>query len=531
MVSRNIKAFTWHRCSSWNLVPRQILLRNAGSIHHKRHVHHKQLGQDTRDSRAEAVNLPLYRIPENDVYFLHSPSEFHETLLKLVKQAKREIVLVSLYIGNASRERDLISCIVEALSSNPSLTLKMLFDYGRGMRTAHDSTKSSLQLCKELRKQFGNRVQAHFFSVPWQQRFPWKYLKSKFQETVGVQHMKFYAFDEYAVISGANLSRDYFSNRQDRYMVIEKGNDVIQDVNRLIDVVSSYSVDSCSLNRPSFFNSLFNYTQFRRKLTDIATSGYKSSANRGLHFTPLLQFGQVELELERNVTEEVLKAAQRLAIRGLKPTLHLATGYFNLHPQYEDLLVEIGKAGGTVNVLTASPQANGFHSATGLASSVPQAYTEYERDFLTKAKDAGALGNIRLFEYTKPGWTFHSKGLWLSVHHPGRLRSESCNTATESCQITELFERNGGTLGLIGSSNFSIRSVLRDLELQFLFFASEENSEFIGKMTEERDNLWKFSRKVDLETLEKEPRNLNQVFSFNRGKWIKVGKEVCKSFF
>lgn len=51
---------------------------------------------------------------------------------------------------------------------------------------------------------------------------------------------------------------------------------------------------------------------------------------------------------------------------------------------------------------------------------------------------------IHLFEYEKPDWTYHAKGLWYYL--PG---------ASE-----------WPTLTLIGSSNFGERSVNRDLETQ-----------------------------------------------------------------
>ena len=46
-------------------------------------------------------------------------------------------------------------------------------------------------------------------------------LPSKWNETVGLQHCKVYVFDDSLIISGANLSQDYFTSRQDRYVLIE----------------------------------------------------------------------------------------------------------------------------------------------------------------------------------------------------------------------------------------------------------------------------------------------------------------------
>lgn len=41
------------------------------------------------------------------------------------------------------------------------------------------------------------------------------------KEIFGVHHMKAHVFDHTVMITGANLSEDYFTDRQDRYYIIE----------------------------------------------------------------------------------------------------------------------------------------------------------------------------------------------------------------------------------------------------------------------------------------------------------------------
>lgn len=45
-------------------------------------------------------------------------------------------------------------------------------------------------------------------------------LPVRWNEVVGVQHMKIYVFDDQLILSGANLSNTYFTDRQDRYLVL-----------------------------------------------------------------------------------------------------------------------------------------------------------------------------------------------------------------------------------------------------------------------------------------------------------------------
>jgi CDP-diacylglycerol---glycerol-3-phosphate 3-phosphatidyltransferase len=39
-------------------------------------------------------------------------------------------------------------------------------------------------------------------------------------EVLGVHHQKIYVFDDRVVLGGANLSKNYFLNRKDRYLSI-----------------------------------------------------------------------------------------------------------------------------------------------------------------------------------------------------------------------------------------------------------------------------------------------------------------------
>lgn len=46
-------------------------------------------------------------------------------------------------------------------------------------------------------------------------------LPKRINEGWGLQHMKLYGMDDEIIMSGANLSDDYFTNRQDRYHVFK----------------------------------------------------------------------------------------------------------------------------------------------------------------------------------------------------------------------------------------------------------------------------------------------------------------------
>ena len=64
-----------------------------------------------------------------------------------------------------------------------------------------------------------------------------------------------------------------------------------------------------------------------------------------------------------------------------------------------------------IRIITASPQANGFYNASGIAGSLPMVYLLFARSFLIKCYKYNE-NILKLYEYNKSNWTFHGKGLW-----------------------------------------------------------------------------------------------------------------------
>ena len=63
-------------------------------------------------------------------------------------------------------------------------------------------------------------------------------------------------------------------------------------------------------------------------------------------------------------------------------------------------------------LLTSHPQANGFYGAKGVAGHVPSMYVHFARKFLEAIEESGNESRVRYWEYLRPHWTFHGKGMW-----------------------------------------------------------------------------------------------------------------------
>ena len=108
---------------------------------------------------------------------------------------------------------------------------------------------------------------------------------------------------------------------------------------------------------------------------------------------------------------------------------------------------------------------------------IPGLYRVNEERLLSKLKNTDA---VHMFEYERPGWTFHGKGAWLYEESKGD-------------------DDGAVTMTIIGSSNFSHRSNRRDTECQL--YMLPECAELRRRLDEERQFMFSQASRVDLATV------------------------------
>ena len=142
---------------------------------------------------------------------------------------------------------------------------------------------------------------------------------------------------------------------------------------------------------------------------------------------PSLQIPAIKYREDEEVMRKVLEVA------GEKCRLiRLASGYLSLPEAYLKALMN---AKCSVELLAASPQANGFHKAGFFKKWIPIFYRCFEYALLKKLK---GKDNIKLKEYAKPNWTYHAKGCWFyeAESHPSLCIIGSSNFCNP-CRFTK----------------------------------------------------------------------------------------------
>ncbi|KAJ6660387.1 hypothetical protein lerEdw1_017810 [Lerista edwardsae] len=474
--------------------------------------------------------VPEFGIASSHVKVLSSPTEFYELMKGQIKIAKKRVVLASLYLGTGPLEQELVDCIETTLEGSlqgrgsSSLRVSILLDFTRGSR----GQKNSRTMLLPLLRKFPEQVRVSLFHTPNLRGLLRLLIPERFNETIGLQHIKVYLFDDNVILSGANLSDSYFTNRQDRYVFLQDSPEIADFFTELVDAVGDVSLQLQPDDTVKVMEGMVHPYQgdkmayceaANRRVMEVINSAKNRQEllhTQNVHSNqmageiplskdakaagdqrpepdtwiyPLIQMKPFGIRIDEIVTETLLMEAERGA------SIYLTTGYFNLTQAYMDLILGTRAK---YQILLASPEVNGFFGAKGVAGAIPAAYVYIEQQFFSEVCCLGQQERIKLQEYFRSGWTFHAKGLWLYLSGSSR----PCLT-------------------LIGSPNFGYRSVHRDLEAQIAIVT--ENKALQQQFHQEQEQLYLCSGTVSASTFEQPSRYVKL--------WVKMVTHLIRNFF
>lgn len=414
--------------------------------------------------------VPRIDIEADQIEVLRGPEQFYETLKRKIRGAKRRIYLSTLYVGKS--EYELISTLRKALVDGaPELKVSILTDALRGTRESPHASCASLLAA--LAAEFPDQVEIRMYHTPNLTGLRKRLIPKRINEGWGLQHIKLYGFDDEVILSGANLSNDYFTNRQDRYHVFS-AQSVAEYFARIHHAVCSVSFLLLpSATDPSSYT--LEWPDSNRAPSPLLDPRAYIGATTALLLplsspppNPLPPSSTSTTSVYPLLTHPPTINTELPAIRALLSSpLHSYTftaGYFNPHPLITASLLLASRPPGNSpgTILTASPSANGFYNSVGISGLLPAAYTHLSLVFLRAARGA----NVQLREWQRGvvgqpgGWTYHAKGLWLTLSS-----SQAPPSTSTSSSAPGLTTDHHPAITSIGSSNYTTRSYGLDLEV------------------------------------------------------------------
>ncbi|KAI8972155.1 hypothetical protein BDB01DRAFT_861943 [Pilobolus umbonatus] len=417
---------------------------------------------------------------------LYEPTQFYTQLKSHILGAKHHIYIAALYIGQS--EQELVDTIRQALSQSRQLQVHILIDCLRGTRLSKGESSATLLL--PLIRDYPDQIKVAMYHTPDLKGLLKRTLPQRFNETIGLMHLKLYGFDDKVMLSGANLSTDYFTNRQDRYMLFHHS-DLSRYYRDLLHLISqcSYQLkpdpeDKYRLYIQGIPDPVKQSRDYRfevHRRLNVFMDKYMDSPDpkeeEDTVILPVIQMGPFHIRQDEKMTLELLKIANR---QQQKWTIDLTSGYFNFTDQYKSYIL---KTQAKFKFLTASPEANGFFNSKGVSRFLPPAYTFIERQFYKQVKKWKRQQDIFIHEYKRPGWTYHAKGLWVSLPNESKP-----------------------SLTMIGSPNFGQRSSKRDLEAQVMIITT--NPQLRTALNKEISLLHQHSELITSDTFNQSDRKV-----------------------
>ncbi|KAJ3191291.1 CDP-diacylglycerol--glycerol-3-phosphate 3-phosphatidyltransferase [Irineochytrium annulatum] len=275
---------------------------------------------------------PLFRVLPKSIKIIHQPASFYQAIRSGIESARSRVLLSTLYIGQD--EHELIDCLRFRLKSQPDLRVHVLVDYLRGTRPDADG-KSTLSLLHALAREYPRSVDVSMFEMPGASLAS-RLMPARFNEAFGLMHMKAYAFDDSLIMSGANLSRDYFTNRQDRYILFNNCEGLANYFHDLASHVSTFShkVDSQSA------------------VAAVKKAAPLTAFEMGSKISEFCRIGKLGIRDEDSVFPNLVKLGDNL-YDGTCARLSLGTAYLNISRAFEAALF---KAKSSKAILVSSPE-------------------------------------------------------------------------------------------------------------------------------------------------------------------------------
>ncbi|EFO90784.1 CRE-PGS-1 protein [Caenorhabditis remanei] len=437
--------------------------------------------------------MPGIPIDAENLEIIETPSLFYEKLLELTSKTERRLALSSLYLGEGELEKNLVKKIRERMEQI-DIEVTILLDLLRGTRKSSEG-ESSVTVLKPI----ADKAKIFLYHTPELNGLVKRILPQRADEIIGLQHMKLYIFDDNVLISGANLSDSYFTDRTDRWFLFKNCKPLADFFHEIIMTVGDTSfivkndqvVPSSKCDIHPYLGGSQSYRDLLKLRVETVIEKYKESRKNQekteseTWIYPVLQMGLLGIHQEFQLLNQIF------AMKNSEMKMTMASGYFNFIRDYEDLILMEGDY--RLDILTASPFANGFFESKGFSKYIPPLYSNISEQFLLK-QQRNNRQNVQMYQYFREGWTFHAKGLWAEHHN----------------QI----------MTLIGSSNYGYRSVHRDLEAQIMVVTKDPK--LVERLREEKNRLFEYSSLLDMAALQQPEHHIPPI--------VRVISRLVRSF-
>ena len=364
----------------------------------------RRLLPGSRQGHALLQALPAFAVPAESIETLADPAAFRRTLLQMIGQARRRIMIVSLYLQDDDGGREVLDALYAAHARHPELQISVFVDWHRAQRGLIGKQKcaGNAGMYRDFAERLGDGVA--IYGVPVQNR-----------ELFGVLHLKGLVIDDAVLYSGASLNEVYLATHQryrlDRYQLL-RHRALADSMAAFVDkhLLGSDAVRRLDVAEVPSTRSLQAAIRVLRQ--DLQHARYEVAAEllgpADVAVTPLLGFGRADNELN-----EVLLAL----LRDSREQVIVLTPYFNLPRAVRVVLGQLLRRGCRIDIMVGDKTASDFYmppdqpfKTIGL---LPYLYENNLRRFARAHQRQIDAGQLNLHLWRDGDNSYHLKGLFI----------------------------------------------------------------------------------------------------------------------
>lgn len=356
---------------------------------------------------AAAERLPAFAVPADAIAALPDPAAFRETLLQLIAEAERRIVVVALYLQDDDGGREVLEALYAAKARQPALRITLYVDWHRARRgligQAHSEGNAGMY--REFARRLGDGVEIR--GVPVQGR-----------ELLGVLHLKGWVIDDAVLYTGASLNDVYLARhgryRLDRYHLL-RHRGLADALAGFVERQFAGNAAVPRLDTPTAPATRALLPAIRELRQSLQSASYavpdEAPPADGVAVTPLLGLGRNGNALNDTVLALLQEARERVI---------LLTPYFNLPRPVRAAVGHALRRGCRIDIMVGDKTANDFYIPPGQPFTtiglLPYLYENNLRRFARAHARQLASGQLNLWLWRDGGNSYHLKGLLVDDH-------------------------------------------------------------------------------------------------------------------
>ncbi|ASK56450.1 phosphatidylserine synthase [Vibrio tarriae] len=339
---------------------------------------------------------------------LLSAAEFRTHLVESIRQARKRIYLVALYLENDDAGREILTELYAAKQRNPGLEIHICVDWHRAQRGLIGAAESE-----------GNAAMYRDFAQQHEHCIPVYGIPVRGREVFGVLHLKGFIIDDQVIYSGASLNNVYLQfhgrYRFDRYHTLENA-ELADSMVHFIqqEMLAHPAVNNLACgSKPTTKEIKSDIRQFRASLAQANYQFSEQKVNESqVAVTPLVGLGRRRNRLNQSIIHLLASA---------KDEVFICTPYFNFPPSIAKEVKKALRRGVKVHIVIGDKTANDFYIAPEepfkTIGGLPYLYELNLRRF-AKANEAHiASRKLSIHLWKHENHSYHLKGIWVDKRY------------------------------------------------------------------------------------------------------------------